>query len=152
MGTRSAPIDIASSSRARDHSCAFPSWPRRASFAESAADEPARASSFFSDDDILFSLEEDSFVPEDDARSISSVSSTSSSPADFLALPHAPPTHNQPNEFDLQRQRLEMLESQNHAIREKERRKNALKQQRRAAALAERKKQAKVNSMAPIAE
>ncbi|PHH68276.1 hypothetical protein CDD80_117 [Ophiocordyceps camponoti-rufipedis] len=66
-----APLDI-SNMRTHDASCAYPSWPRRASLSDS--DEEARPTSFLSDDDL--------FLPDpfdDDARSVSSSGSGGSS-------------------------------------------------------------------------
>ncbi|CEJ79893.1 hypothetical protein VHEMI00106 [[Torrubiella] hemipterigena] len=153
MSARSAPIDIISSSRGRDHSCAFPSWPRRASLSESDAQEPPRATSYLSDDDLLFSCDDAVMSSsEDETNSIASTSSsTSSSPANFLNFPAAPVVEVALSDFDLQRQRLEKLEAQNQALRERERRKMVYKQQRRMAAMAA-KKYKNLASMAPIAE
>lgn len=151
MSARSAPIDIISSSRGRDHSCAFPSWPRRASLSESDAQEPPRATSYLSDDDLLFSCDDAAIASSDDDSSSIASASSSSSPANLLDFPAAPVVQAL-SEFDMQRQRLEKLEAQNQALRERERRKMAYKQQRRMAAMAAKKYKNNLASMAPIAE
>src|ERR1700761_1174931 len=73
--TMATPIDIRPSylsTSTHDNSCAFPSWPRRSSLAESdAVDQPA--TSYLSDEDL-----QDVF--DDDARSVSSAGSASQSP------------------------------------------------------------------------
>jgi hypothetical protein len=76
MCSMSAPLDITSSNlRAHDDACAFPSWPRRSSLSDSDCDaREQRATSFLSDDDLLFLS--DPF--EDDASSTGGSSHTGS--------------------------------------------------------------------------
>lgn len=68
----SAPMEIpsTSSSRPQSPSCAFPSWPRRASLSSSSSGEE-RATSYISDDDLedLFPFVFGEIEPEQDSSS-----------------------------------------------------------------------------------
>ena len=75
----SAPMDITPSHnycRPQDASCAFPSWPRRASLSDSS-DYQERATSYISDEDLFPTDFEADY--HSDARSVSSANSSSSS-------------------------------------------------------------------------
>lgn len=109
MCAMATPMDMTSSNlRAHDDSCAFPSWPRRSSLSDSDADaRESRATSFISDDDLLFLS--DPF--EDDARSVGSASSQSSSPAaSFVSPRHAA--------AQLERERERQLAQQQQYVRQ----------------------------------
>jgi hypothetical protein len=123
------------SSRSQDHSCAFPSWPRRSSLSESDATE-MRATSYISDEDL-----QDVF--EDDAHSVSSADSASQSPAQEQVM------------LEMQRaQENYQREMMRHAAFEKERRRQqaAMKQQRQRRGSSKKSPKNKASAMSPIAE
>ncbi len=136
----SSAIDITPSylsTRTQDHSCAFPSWPRRSSLSESDATE-MRATSYLSDEDL-----QDVFV-EDDAQSVSSAGSASQSPAQeqeqaMLDMQRA--------QFNYQREMARFM------LMEKERRRQqqAMKQRQRRGSSKKSPKN-KQSAMTPIAE
>ncbi|KAB5586099.1 hypothetical protein GE09DRAFT_53172 [Coniochaeta sp. 2T2.1] len=77
----SAPMDITPShsySRPQDASCAFPSWPRRASLSSGSDSTYERATSYLSDDDLLLFPSESESDYHSDTQSVSSSSSTPS--------------------------------------------------------------------------
>jgi hypothetical protein len=144
-----APIDITGGAlTSRDAPCAFPSWPRRSSLDR---EDQERPTSFLSDDDLAFLA--DPF--EDDARSISSgASSSSSSPAHV-------PVHQftDATAMEMERERLAALQRDyiRHMIGEKERKrqvKRAQAQRKAHAHMSSRKSspKSKLNAMTPITE
>ena len=123
MSAMSAPMDITPNNiRTHDASCAFPSWPRRSSLSDSDHGE-TRATSFLSDDDLFLC---DPF--EDDVRSVSSTSSTSSPTAAAISPPRI-------SEEELLRMEYERVTMQREYIRqvkqEKERRRQTVLRARR---------------------
>ncbi|KAK3683810.1 hypothetical protein B0T22DRAFT_261809 [Podospora appendiculata] len=153
----SSPMDIAPSpfsSRGPDASCAFPSWPRRSSFAESDAAEE-RATSYLSDEDLF---PQDVF--EDDARSVSS-SNGSVSP---LQSPQVP-VMTDAEILELQRERAAyQKEVVRYLVSEKERRRQQAKRSRRSSSgsasgatsttssSSKKSPKSKLSAMTPIAE
>ncbi|KAH8899611.1 hypothetical protein GQ53DRAFT_802111 [Thozetella sp. PMI_491] len=139
INSMASPMDITPSylsSRSQDHSCAFPSWPRRSSLSESDATE-MRATSYLSDEEL-----QDVF--EDDAQSVSSAGSASQSPA-----------HEQEQTMlDMQRAQLNyQREMARFMTMEKERRRQqqAMKQRQRRGSSKKSPKN-KQSAMTPIAE
>lgn len=127
-----------------DAHCAFPSWPRRESLSES--DRVERPTSYLSDDDLFLS---DPF--DDDARSVSSASS-SGSPAAM-----SPP---QPiSDFELMEMQRERLALQKEYLRQmvlekEQRRRAAQRQQKKRSSSGSSKKspKSKLSAMTPIME
>ncbi|TQV94830.1 hypothetical protein IF1G_06841 [Cordyceps javanica] len=163
MSIGSAPMNIYTSVTSRDESCAFPSWPRRASLSSSpdgAASHEQRASSYLSDDDLFLydepSSGSGSGSESDDGRSVSSAGSAS---PPTLGLVLASPARQAPSEseiLEMQRQRLNMRKDLIRMVQqEKERRKQASKGRR---ATASSRKSSSTGSktrnstMAPITE
>lgn len=136
------------STRSQSATCAFPSWPRRSSLSESSQEE--RPTSFLSDEDLFLC---DPF--EDDARSVSSAGSSTTSP--FQSPPQ------QITEAELLEMRRERDAHQREVVRflvgEKERRRQAARKQRRSGGAttsssgsAKKSPKSKLNAMTPIAE
>lgn len=151
-----SPMNISTSVTSRDESCAFPSWPRRASLSSTSASayEP-RASSYLSDDD-LFLYDEPSGSGSDSDCSVASSSAGSASPP-TLGLVLASPVRQAPSEaeiLEMQRQRLNMRKDLIRMVQqEKERRKQAGKQRRSTSnKKSTSASKTKSYSMAPISE
>lgn len=143
----SAPMDISPSylsSRAQDASCAFPSWPQRSSLSDHCEE---RATSHLSDED-LFPC--DTF--EDDARSVSSSSSTPTSRTPQHLLTEAEVLEMQRERANYQKEVMRFL------MNEKERRRQAMKKQRRgsggsgSSSSSKKSPKNKVAGLTPIAE
>lgn len=158
MGIGSLPMSSTSSVTSRDESCAFPSWPRRASLSSpssssssSTAYEP-RASAYLSDDDLFLSDEPSGSESGDDVCCRSSVASVSASPP-LVSVDLVSPLRSPPSEaemLDAQRQRSNMRKDLIRMVQqEKERRKQQASKSRRAAAS---KKSSRPYAMAPITE
>lgn len=143
------------SSAYHDASCAFPSWPRRDSLTNDR--HTARASSYISDEDLLFLSEPVFAAADDDARSDSSYGSGSGTPS-----PNFAPAVMHISEEDIEEMRREQALRQREymavVMREKEQRK------RRQQAANKNKKssssrkavspapKSKLSAMTPIAE
>lgn len=137
------------SSSTLDASCAFPSWPRRDSLCDGFT---PRASSYISDEDLLFASEP-VFAPED-AQSVSSYGSGTPSP-------QLVPVHLVTDE-EIEEMRREQAMRQREYIavvmREKEqrRRAKAAKQAKKASSCpnksASPQPKTKLSAMTPIAE
>lgn len=139
------------SSAYHDASCAFPSWPRRDSLTNDH--HSARASSYISDEDLLF-LSEPVFADED-ARSESSYGSGTPSPNFAPAVMHI-------SDEDIEEMRREQALRQREymavVMREKEqRRRRQAAKNKKAAGAGSRKAvspapKSKLSAMTPIAE
>lgn len=132
-----------------DESCAFPSWPRRVSLGEHANDQP-RATSYISDEDLLF-LSEPVFADED-VHSVSSYGSGTPSPR----LAPAPVRHMGGAELEEMRreQALRQQELMRSVMAEKELRRQAARahKQRKSTAKKASSPRSKLSAMTPIAE
>ncbi|KAL2128525.1 hypothetical protein VTI74DRAFT_9053 [Chaetomium olivicolor] len=147
----SSPLDIAprsSSRRGPDEACAFPSWPRRSSLGEDAAEE--RATSYITDEELFMD------VFEDDACSVSSQGSASPahSPAapvlteaEFLALQRQQLAY----EREMRRILLAEKELRRRQAEQDHRRRQQAANKRRAAS-SSKKTKSKLSAMTPIAE
>lgn len=137
------------SSAYHDASCAFPSWPRRDSLTNDR--HTARASSYISDEDLLF-LSEPVF-PDDDAHSESSYGSGTPSPNFAPAVMHI-------SEEDIEEMRREQAMRQREymavVMREKEQRKRRQAAKNKKAAGSRKAvspaPKSKLSAMTPIAE
>lgn len=137
------------SSAYHDASCAFPSWPRRDSLTNDR--HTARASSYISDEDLLF-LSEPVF-PDDDAHSESSYGSGTPSPNFAPAVMHI-------SEEDIEEMRREQALRQREymavVMREKEQRKRRQAAKNKKAAGSRKAvspaPKSKLSAMTPIAE
>ncbi|KAB5582468.1 hypothetical protein GE09DRAFT_268812 [Coniochaeta sp. 2T2.1] len=122
----SAPMDITPShsySRPQDASCAFPSWPRRASLSSGSDSAYERATSYLSDDDLLFPSESESDY-HSDTQSVSSSNSTPSNHPDHHHL--RPFQQPQVDVAEMQRERAAyQREVMRFLALEKERRRSA---------------------------
>ena len=149
MSAMSAPMDISARSlRAHDASCAFPSWPRRATL---SSEDDAPATSFLSDDDLFFSD-----PVADDASSISSASSSAGVASPYQASSPAHPTTASSAEALLEMERERMALQRDYVrqlISEKDRRRQAMKKRRsNPAGTPKKSPKSKLSSMTPIAE
>lgn len=145
------------SSASLDASCAFPSWPRRDSLTADDDDALAhRASAYISDEDLQFlPAPRAVFADLDDARSVSSYGSTTSSPQLSPILRHV-------TEEQIVRMRREQALRQQEYLRsvvsEKERRRQQQSKAKASSKKTARKassaspKANKLSSMTPIAE
>lgn len=139
------------SSAHHDASCAFPSWPRRDSLTDDH--RSPRASSYISDEDLLF-LSEPVFA-DDDAHSESSYGSGTPSPKFAPAVMHI-------SDEDIEEMRREQALRQREymaaVMREKEqRRRRQAAKNKKAAGAGSRKAvspppKSKLSAMTPIAE
>ncbi|KAJ9132233.1 hypothetical protein NKR19_g9383 [Coniochaeta hoffmannii] len=158
----SAPMDITPSnhySRSQDASCAFPSWPRRASLSESDS-HCERATSYLSDEDLFPSDWEADY--HSDARSVSSTNSSSSTPQQdhHHHQPYQPGAISEADVLELQRERAAyQREVMRFLALEKERRRAAAaatrKTKPRSGSSSSSKKgspKSKLAAMTPIAE
>lgn len=156
----SAPMDIAPSnnySRPQDASCAFPSWPRRASL--SASDSHyERATSYLSDEDLFPSDIEADY--HSDAHSVSSTSSSSGTPH-LEHQPYQPEALSETDMLEMQRERAAyQREVMRFLALEKERRRTAARKTKssssssRSGSSGSRKgsPKSKLTAMTPIAE
>lgn len=140
------------SSAYHDASCAFPSWPRRDSLTNDR--HTARASSYISDEDLLF-LSEPVFTADDDAHSESSYGSGSGTPS-----PNFAPAVMHISEEDIEEMRREQALRQREymavVMREKEQRKRrqAAKNKKNAGSrkAVSPAPKSKLSAMTPIAE
>ncbi|PHH71451.1 hypothetical protein CDD83_5168 [Cordyceps sp. RAO-2017] len=124
MSTISPPLDFTSANiRTHDASCAFPSWPRRASLSEAEHEDEPRPTSFLSDDDLGL------LEPfDDDARSVSSVSSASSP----LAAAASPPRLSDEDFLRMERDRIALQREMLRQVKlDKERRRQTALRSRR---------------------
>jgi hypothetical protein len=159
-----APMDIAPShnySRPQDASCAFPSWPRRASLSESDSHYEERATSYLSDED-LFPTDPFEADYHSDARSVSSTNSSSSSTPQ-QQVQHQPYQPEALTEADVQEMQRERAAYQREVMRflalEKERRRTAMRKTKgssssRGSSSGSKKgsPKSKLAAMTPIAE
>ncbi|KAK5660926.1 hypothetical protein OQA88_12300 [Cercophora sp. LCS_1] len=141
----SSPMDIAPtpfSSRGPDASCAFPSWPRRSTFSD--FDQEERATSYLSDEDLLFSTD-----VEDDVSSQGSASPV-----------HSPlgtaPVANEMELFEMQRERAayqrEVMRVLLAEKEQKRRQQQAAARKQRRSSSSKKSPKTKLNAMTPIAE
>lgn len=152
----SAPMDInpnRSYSRPQDASCAFPSWPRRASLSDSTGYEQ-RATSYLSDED-LFPAEFESDY-HSDAHSVSSATSSNSSTPHQEHQPYQPEQISEAQVQEMQRERaVYQRDVMRFLAAEKERRRTARKGKPRTSSSSSSRKgspKSKLAAMTPIAE
>lgn len=155
----SAPMDITPSnsySRSQDASCAYPSWPRRASL--SASDSHyERATSYLSDEDLFPSDIEADY--HSDARSVSSANSSTSSTSSTPQLEYQPYQVEALSEAELLEMQRERAAYQREVMRflalEKERRRTAARKTKSTRSGSGSRKdspKSKLAAMTPIAE
>ena len=167
MGSLSQPLDISgsgsylsrpapsTSSYYHQSSCAYPSWPQRSSL--DSPDFEERASSYLSDDDLLY--ESDLVSSASATMEVGSVSSSSSSSSGAPAAPNhgnflglnPPPAEDdvlalQQQQMALQREAVRML------VAERERRRQAFKKSRARTSYNKKSAKGKKADMAPITE
>lgn len=168
MGSLSQPLDISgsgsylsrpapsTSSYYHQSSCAYPSWPQRSSL--DSPDFEERASSYLSDDDLLYESDLVS-SPASATMEVGSVSSSSSSSSGAPAAPNhgnflglnPPPAEDdvlalQQQQMALQREAVRML------VAERERRRQAFKKSRARTSYNKKSAKGKKADMAPITE
>jgi hypothetical protein len=152
----SAPMDITPShnySHSQDASCAFPSWPRRASLSESDS-HCQRATSYLSDEDLFPSDFEADY--HSDARSVSSANSSSNNTPHQEHQPYQPEAISETDMLEMQRERAAyQREVMRFLALEKERRRNVARKTKPRSGSSSSKKgspKSKLAAMTPIAE
>ncbi|RYO86275.1 hypothetical protein DL766_003326 [Monosporascus sp. MC13-8B] len=147
MSSVAQPMDIGSGSYLsrstslsyHQSSCAYPSWPQRASLMSSSPEEE-RASSYLSDDDLLIC----DAATEEDGQTLSGASSNASASPFITEQEMLEMQHQQ---MALQREAIRML-----VVNERDRRRQAFKKSRARTSYSKKSPKPKKGDMAPITE